>query len=228
MTQTQVKPRGEELVVAFLVQKKSEGSHGLQLEGKVAQFLSDYPTILTPVDELGWQTVKVGLQYQVVLQRGSLKTDREKRPLPAGKDFNYFWDWVRLATTADLAQVPAQPAPWEDRGAPKQGRDDASDFDKHFPQPPEEGSQPQRAPEGQGPQARDGAERKGQEAPPRFVDQRDLSIQRQVALKAAVEMAGHRITAGNQVLSGEVLQVAEVFAEFLQTGKVPKAQKGGA
>lgn len=52
-------------------------------------------------------------------------------------------------------------------------------------------------------------------------DSREASIQRQVALKAAVEMAVANAKAGEPVLSLNVVKVAALFNRFLVTGQVP-------
>ena len=46
---------------------------------------------------------------------------------------------------------------------------------------------------------------------------RGRSIERQVALKAAVELAGYNITKGTEVSSGNIINVAKGFARFLRS-----------
>ena len=54
-------------------------------------------------------------------------------------------------------------------------------------------------------------------------DARDTSIQRQVALKAATELAVAYIEKGQPMPSANIVMVAGYFAEFLATGRYPKA-----
>ena len=53
----------------------------------------------------------------------------------------------------------------------------------------------------------------------------DRSIMRQVALKAATELAGYKMQAGIEIDSTQVLQVAFVFNQFLLTAQVPAEDK---
>lgn len=56
---------------------------------------------------------------------------------------------------------------------------------------------------------------------PETRDATRVSIERQVALKAAVEMAGYRIATGGKVSAQDTIRVALAFARFLGTGLVP-------
>lgn len=58
---------------------------------------------------------------------------------------------------------------------------------------------------------------------PETRDATRISIERQSALKAAVEMAGYRIAAGSEVSAQDTLRVAVAFARFLETGLIPVA-----
>ena len=60
-----------------------------------------------------------------------------------------------------------------------------------------------------------------------YTDAKNTSIERQVALKAAVEFATVRIKEGEKLHSVAVVNVAALFSKFLTTGKgiVPKAKE---
>lgn len=64
------------------------------------------------------------------------------------------------------------------------------------------------------------------EGPPPPVDPTRLSIERQVALKAAVEHAGDILQAGGKVKGTEILQAAQAFYDWLQ-GKTAKPSTTG-
>jgi len=61
---------------------------------------------------------------------------------------------------------------------------------------------------------------------PLAIDATGMSIQRQVALKAAVEWCGLQLQSGVEVKTVTILQVAAVFNQFLLTGKAPGAKEG--
>ena len=85
-------------------------------------------------------------------------------------------------------------------------------------------SDPAKAPvPSAGTMGQQGVQERPHEAP--APDARDRSIQRQVALKAAVEWGLERLRGGEKVRTYHVIQIADWFARWMQDGTMPREPK---
>ena len=148
-----------------------------------------FPETFNCWDPKQLEHVKVNASATLILNRDNLKTDKEDD----GQIASYWWS---IAGVADEATAEETVSPPEGQAHPSgkgQSRAYANMSDPRL----REESEPQSP------------------ALRRTWDATGASIERQVALKAAVELAGYKIAAGKDVGAKEVMQVATLFDRWL-------------